>query len=144
MHHISSYLYDNRITVLLLDEDATLKTRYRIVYSRTVKAYDNVDNVITINFKNSDQKAANIAGKTFTFNLTANVGNTAVWSTPVTISNATTAVGTVTLDQANIANLTQEYYNYTVSYTYGNLTLPAYVDDNWGAAGQLQIIKHLF
>lgn len=144
MHHISSYLYDNRISVLLLDEDPALKTRYRIVYSRTVKVHDGVDNVVTIMFKNSDQKAANISGKTFTFNLTANIGNTNVWSTPVTISNAATATGTIIVDQANIANLTQEYYTYSISYTYGNLTLPSYVDDNWGAAGQFQIIKGAF
>ena len=144
MHHISSYLYDNRISVLLLDEDPNLQTRYRIVYSRIVKVHEGVDNVVTVNFKNSDQKAANIIGKTFTFNLTANVGNVSIWSTPVTISNVARAVGTVTIDQANIANLNQEFYNYTISYSYGNLTLPAYVDDNWGAAGQLQIIKGVF
>lgn len=144
MHYISSYLYDNRISVLLLDEDPALKTRYRNVYSRTVKAHSGVDNVITIVFKNSDQKSANIAGKSFTFKLSANIGNTAVWSSPVTISNATLAVGTVTIDQANIANLTQEFYTYSISYTQGNLTLPAYVDDNWGGAGQFQIINGAF
>lgn len=144
MHHISSYLYDNRILVLLLDEDPNLSTRYRIVYSRIVKVHEGVDNLVTVNFKNSDQKAANIVGKTFTFNLAANVGNTSIWSTPITISNVARAVGTVVIDQANIANLGQEFYNYTISYSSGNLTLPAYVDDNWGAAGQLQIIKGSF
>lgn len=144
MHHISSYLYDNRISVLLLDEDPNLKTRYRNVYSRTVKAHSGVDNVITIVFKNSDQKSANIAGKSFTFKLSSNIGNTAIWSSPVTISNATMAVGTVTIDRANIANLTQEFYTYSISYTLGNLTLPTYVDDNWGGAGQFQIINGAF
>lgn len=144
MHHISSYLYDNKIQVLLLDQDVTLTTRNRIVYSRTVKVYDNIDNVITIAFRNSDQKSANIVGKTFTFSLTANEGNTSIWSTNVTIANVTTAIGTIVIDQANIANLTQEYYNYTISYNSGNLTLPAYTDDNWGAAGQLQVISNVY
>lgn len=144
MHHISSYLYDNKIQVLLLDQDVTLTTRNRIVYSRTVKVYDNIDNVITVAFRNSDQKSANIVGKTFTFSLTANVSNVSIWSTNVTIANVTTAIGTVIIDQANIANLKQEYYNYTISYNSGNLTLPAYTDDNWGAAGQLQVISNVY
>ena len=144
MPHISSYLYDNRIQVQLLDEDPSLKTRNRIVYARTVKVYDNIDNVITINFRNSDQKPANIVGKTFTFSVTSAEGNAAVWSSPVTISNVTTATGSVTLNQANVANLTQEFYNYTISYNSGNLTLPAYTDDNWGAAGQLQVLHNIY
>jgi hypothetical protein len=144
LHHISSYLYDNKIQVLLLDEDPVLKTRDRIVYSRTLKVYKGVDNPITIAFRNSDQKAANIANKTFTFALTANVGNTSVWSTPVTISNVGMAIGQVVLDQANVANLDQQYYNYTISYTDGELTRPAYTDDNWGAAGQLQVISNVY
>ena|SRR6056300_924493 len=144
MSVITSYLYDNKITVQILDDDPTIKTRNRIVYSRPVKVYQGVDNVITLQFKNNDQKAANIAGKTFTFSLTANIGNTAVWSTTATISNVSTAVGSVTIDQANVANLTQEYYNYTVTYNSGGLTLPTYVDDNWGAAGQLQVISSVF
>jgi len=144
LHHISSYLYDNRIQVLLLDEDPSLPTRNRIVYARTVKVYDNVDNVITISFRNSDQKAANVSGKAFTFSVTSADGNAAVWSSPVTISNVSAAIGSVTLDQANIANFADEMYNYTISYTTGNLTLPAYTDDNWGAAGQLQVLHNIY
>jgi hypothetical protein len=53
-------------------------------------------------------------------------------------------VGTVVLDKSSVDNLSQEYYNYTVSYNDGDLKLPAYVDDNWGAAGQLQVIKNLY
>jgi hypothetical protein len=114
------------------------------VYSRPVKVYQGVDNVITLNFKNDDQKAASIAGKTFTFSISANVSNVAVWTTTANISNLTTATGTVTLDQANIANLTQQLYNYTITYNSGILTLPTYVDDNFGASGQLEIISGYF
>lgn len=125
-----------------MDEDVTLTTRNRIVYSRTVKVYNNIDNVVTIAFRNSDQKPANIVGKAFTF--TVSDGNSSVWTTNVMVSNVTTAVGTITIDQANIANLTSEFYNYSISYNSGNLILPAYADDNWGAAGQLQVISNLY
>lgn len=142
---ITSYLYENIIEVQVLDDDPTIKTRNRIVYSRPVKVYKNIDNIITIQFRNNDQKPANITSRDFTFALTD--GNVTVWSTTANITSITTSIGMVTLDQANVANLTQEYYNYTVSYTgtaVGNLTLPAYTDDNWGAAGQMQVISNVY
>lgn len=141
----NSYLYTNKIQVQVLDDDPTIKTRNRKVYTRPIKVYKGVDNVITLNFKNNDQKPANISGLTFTFAIKANVDVSAnVWYTTATISNVSTAVGTVTLDTANIANLTQDYYNYTITYTgTGNLTLPTYVDDNFGAAGQLHVVSNV-
>jgi hypothetical protein len=144
MTTITSYLYDNKVIVQILDDDPEIKTRNRIVYSRPIKVYQGVDNVITLQFRNNDQKAANIAGKSFALTLTAAQGEAAVWTGNVTIGNVVTAVGTVVLDKSSVDNLSQEYYNYTVSYTDGDLTLPAYVDDNWGAAGQLQVIKNLY
>jgi hypothetical protein len=144
MTTITSYLYDNSVIVQILDNDNETKTRNRIVYSRPIKVYQGVDNVITLQFRNNDQKAANITGKTFTLSLTAVAGEQPVWTSNVIIGNVVTAVGTVVLDKSSVDGLTQEYYNYTVTYTDGDLKLPAYVDDNWGAAGQLQVINNVF
>ena len=63
---ISSYLYENKFTVQILEDDPTIKTRNRVVYQRPIEIYRGADNPITIYFKNQDQKAANIAGVTFT------------------------------------------------------------------------------
>lgn len=144
MSSIKSYLYDNKIIVQVLDEDPLLKTRHRIVYSRPVKIYKDVDNLITIEFKNNDQKPADIENRDFVFSITQPESNTAVWSTSVTITDAERSIGIVLVDDANVSVLTQELYNYAISYTTGNLTLPAYTDDNWGAIGQLQVISSVF
>lgn len=141
---INSYLYDNKILVQVLDEDPQLKTRHRIVYSRTLKIYKNVDNPVTINFRNNDQKPANLAARTFTFSITDPASNTAVWTSSVNVVDAELSVGTVIIDQANVAALTQELYNYSVTYDYGNLKLAAYTDDNWGAIGQLQVLSNSY
>jgi hypothetical protein len=140
----NSYLYDNKIEVQILDDDPTIKTRNRKVYTRPIKVYKGVDNVITLNFKNNDQKPATITGLDFTFAIKANVGTTGnVWYTTATISNVSAAIGQITIDSANIANLTQEYYNYTITYNSGALKLPTYVDDNFGAQGQLHVISSI-
>jgi len=141
---IKSYLYDNKILVQVLDSDPNLKTRHRIVYSRTLKVFKDIDNLVTIDFRNNDQKPAAIAGKTITFMITEPGSNVAIWSSNVTVSNVTLATGSITLDQANVANLTLSRYNYTITHTSGNLTLPAYTDDNWGAVGQIEVITNVF
>jgi len=92
MTTITSYLYDNKVIVQILDDDPEIKTRNRIVYSRPIKVYQGVDNVITLQFRNNDQKAANIAGKSFALTLTAAQGEAAVWTGNVTIGNVVTAV----------------------------------------------------
>jgi len=138
----NSYLYSNKVDVQVLDDDPTIKTRNRKVYTRPIKVYKGVDNVITLNFKNNDQKPADIAGLSFTFSIKSDDATTAnVWYSTATISNVSAAIGSVTLDTANVANLTQEYYNYTITYNSGNLKLPTYVDDNFGASGQLHVVS---
>ena len=62
---ITSYLYENKFTVQILEDDPTIKTRNRVVYQRPIEIYRGADNPVTIYFKNQDQKAANIAGVTF-------------------------------------------------------------------------------
>lgn len=142
MQTINSYIYPNTIDVQVIDPPSL--TRNKIVYSRTLKVFKNADNLINIQFKNDDQKPANLAAKAFTFSITSDTSNVAIWSSNVTISNVTTAIGSVTIDRANVALLKEAMYNYTVSYTSGNLKLPAYTDDNWGAVGQLQVISSIF
>lgn len=142
MQIITSYLYPNTIEVQVIDPYT--KTRNRIVYSRPLKVFKNVDNEITIQFRNDDQKPANLVNKSFAFSITSDISNVAIWTSNVTISNANASIGTVNIDQANVANLTASLYNYSVSYISGNLKLPAYTDDNWGAVGQLEVISSIF
>jgi len=144
---ISSYIYNAIVYAQISDEDPTLKTRNRVMYTNPVVVYQGVDNLVTVLIRNSDQKPANVDGMQLTLSITGDPGNVAIQNYPVTISNATSSIGTVVLDQANVANLTQEWYYYTISYTspiYANLTLPAFVDANFGAAGKMQIRSNLY
>jgi len=59
MQKISSYLYPNRINVVA--DLALFSTRWNIVYQNRVKIYQGVDNVLTIDVKNSDQKRIDIS-----------------------------------------------------------------------------------
>jgi hypothetical protein len=143
MQQINSYIYDNSILVQVsTDED--IEQRNRVVYTRTIKCYQGVDNLIKVKVQNSDQKPVNIAGTTLVFSViddyvTSNAN--VIFQTNVTVSNATTGTGTVLIPRENINGFDRDQYIYSIYYTQGNLQFPAYVDDNWGAQGQMQVVS---
>lgn len=146
MQTINSYIYDNSVVVQIPTNPSVI-TRNKVVYTRTINVYQGVDNLIKLKIQNQDQKPADVADTTLVFTIVDDYvlnNASAVFSTNVTISNVTTAIGEVVIPQANVDLLTREHYTYSISYTSGNLTLPAYVDDNWGASGQLQVIRNSF
>jgi hypothetical protein len=109
--------------------------------------YQGVDNLIKVKVQNQDQKAYNISGTTLVFSVvddyvTSNAN--VIFQTTVTVSNAAAGVGTVLIPQANIAQFARDQYIYSLYYTSGNLTLPAYVDDNYGASGQMIVVDSAY
>jgi hypothetical protein len=154
MQTINSYIYDNSV-IVQLDTDPDIKTRNRVVYTRTIKVYQGVDNIIKIKTQNQDQKPIDLTGYTLTFTVVDDYTTTnnttliqssanAIFQTNVIISNAATGVGTITIPAENMTGFTRTNYTYAINYSApatGNLTLPAYIDDNWGAAGQLQVVQ---
>ena len=146
MQTINSYIYDNTI-VAQLATDPEIVTRNRNVYTRTINIYQGVDNLLKVKIQNQDQRPADVSNTTLVFTIIDDYvlnNSAAVFSTNVTISNVSTAIGEVVIPQANVDLLTRDHYLYSISYTAGNLTLPAYVDDNWGATGQLMVVRNGF
>jgi len=147
MQTITSYYYDNNVTVqfdVLGDCTilANLPQRNRVVYTRTIQLYKGVTNVIKIAVQNSDQKPIDITGHTMTFNIVddyVNANANVVLMANVTISNATSGIGYVVLPGLDLVQLDREMYNYNVKiYTcWGNVA--SYIDDNYGAAGQIMM-----
>lgn len=147
MQTIISYYYDNTITVQF-DIDQTclipvsIPQRNRVVYTRTIKLYKGITNIVKVAVQNADQKPIDITGHTLTFNIVddyvfanANV----VYSSNVTISNASAGLGYVAIPGLDLVQLDRENYNYNIKINtcWGNVA--SYVDDNYGAAGQLQL-----
>lgn len=142
MQQINSYIYDNTILVQV-DTDPDIEQRNRVVYTRTINVYQGVDNLIKVKVQNQDQKPYNIGSTTLVFSViddyvTANAN--VIFQSNVTVSNANTGVGTVTIPRDNVNAFTRDQYTYSIYYTYGNLQYPAYVDDNWGAQGQMSVV----
>lgn len=142
MQKISSYLYPNRINVVA--DLAVFPVRYKIVYQNRIKIYQGVDNVLTIDVKNSDQKridlgallgedeslkmsVQDILGKEF---LIADV-------TP----SATKGLATVNIQETDLVNLDPQFLNFTIYKINANDTKTVfYADTQFGIKGNMELV----
>ena len=141
MQQINSYIYDNSV-LAQYDVDPEIMQRNRVVYTNTLQIYKGIDNILKIKVQNADQKPVNITGFNLTFNIVEDyvfANATTVLSTNVTIVNANAGLGSVTISSLNMVQLTAEQYNYNVKINNGTANIAAYVDDNYGAAGQIMV-----
>jgi hypothetical protein len=141
MQQINSYIYDNSV-LAQYDVDPEIMQRNKVVYTNTLQIYKGIDNILKIKVQNADQKPVNITGFNLTFNMVEDyvfANATTVLSTNVTIVNANAGLGTVTISSLNMVQLTAEQYNYNVKINNGTANIAAYVDDNYGAAGQIMV-----
>jgi hypothetical protein len=146
MQIVQTYLYDNTV-VVQIDADPDISTEYRVVYTRTLTAYQGVDNVLKIKVMNADQKPVNISDYTLTFNVVDDYVYTnanVVLSTNVTVSNANLGLGSVTLTSTDLQQLARNWYKFNVKFNNGSGNIAGYVDDNYGAAGDLELVRSAY
>lgn len=142
MQTITSYYYDNVITVQW-DDDPSIIQRNRVVYVPPVKIYKGINNLLKIEMKNSDQKPVDLTDYVLTFNIVDDYvySNAAtVLTTNVCITNAKLGQGYVVITEYDMVQLDREQYTFNVfinNTCWGNIA--TYVDDNYGAAGQLLV-----
>ena len=144
MQTITSYYYDNTIEVQLPiageEIDVTTNQRNRVVYTRTIQMYKNISNVLKFQFLNSEQKPINLGSRVATFDIIDDyvyTGANVVLSSNIVISNSSTGQGYTIISGNDLVQLDRENYTYSVkiSSVYGNVV--TYVDDNYGAQGQI-------
>ena len=144
MQTITSYYYDNIIEIQF-DVSATgldinTDQRNRVVYTRTIQMYKNINNVLKFQFLNSEQKPINLGDRPATFNIVDDYvfanANT-VLSSNITIYNSSAGLGYTIISGNDLVQLDRENYTYNVKINsvYGNVV--TYVDDNYGAVGQI-------
>jgi hypothetical protein len=109
MQKVQSYLYPNR--VILLADLAGFTVENKVVYAKTIKIYQGVDNVIEFDIQNVDQKRLDL---TTLSNLKVNImdaGGKALVNSPysmnlVTSATATGATVNATTGQATTTTIT--------------------------------------
>ena len=140
MKNITSYLYRNKIECQIF-EPATHSRRSVTVYAKNLRAYRGVSNRFLIEVKNQDQKPINIASRTVRMHILDEVRNTAFITKIASTYNAAKGQALVILDENDLLDLDQSFYNYTISVVdgEGNDEI-AYADDHYGVRNNLEIL----
>ena len=143
MQKISSYLYPNRVQLLV--DLAGFTVEYKNVYQRNVKIYQGVDNVIEFDIKNADQKRIELVTDPVVTDIVMNVmdqaGN-ALPNSPYAVTPSTTIKGiaVVTIPSADLADIQPQYLKYSVTAVKGSASIPLYADSHFGALGTLELV----
>jgi hypothetical protein len=117
-------------------------TRNQVVYTRTIKIYQGIDNPLQVQVKNQDQKAINTTGYLVQVDIQDMDAKGSVESLAVTMIDAAKGLGTVTIPRAVVNALTQRRYKLNVKLITQstNQEQPLYVDDNYGAMVELEVL----
>lgn len=141
MQTIKTYLYSNKIIVQFLDT-TIFTVRNRVVYSRPITVYQGIDNPLQVVVNNQDQKAINTTGYLVQLDIQDPINLGSVESLTVTMTNPTRGQGVVTISRDVVNALDQRFYKLTVKLitTATNKEQPLYIDDNYGAQLDLEVL----
>jgi hypothetical protein len=137
---IISYLYPNNILAQISD-DAEVTTRNRIVYAKNIRVYQGVSNTLRVIFRNSDQKPVTVSQQDPVFIILRDSDASVYVRKPITVTDPARGVGTVTITDGELLDLAPGLYGYSITVTDSlGRESPAYVDDNYGARGVLEVL----
>jgi hypothetical protein len=108
------------------------------VYSKILKAVKGVDTVLEFQFLNQDQKPINLENTTLTFKLISE--NSLLMSKALTIVVSAKGKAKITLTSSDLSSIESQRANYSIERVFNSLTELAYVDDDAGTQGVIDIL----
>jgi len=142
MQTVTRYLLTNSIIVY----QNGYHGRNSKVYNRRLQVYRGVWNPLTFTFKNEDQKAQNVVGKTYTFNIVDTESKKAVITRNLKILDDGSTVSTkgtasVDITDGDLLPLNAKFYEYSIQevLTDGS-TLVTYADTNYVSGGSIEVL----
>jgi hypothetical protein len=154
MQKISSYLYPNRVQLLV--DLAGFTTEYTNVYQKNVKIYKGIDNTLEFDIKNADQKRIElITNPTSTppkvaivtdIRLTVlDAGGHELPNSPYTVEPLASIKGiaAVTIPAADLEDLDHQFLQYNVRATKDNNDVLLYGDTLFGAMGKIELVGNV-
>lgn len=142
MQTIEAFFYKNILEIQVIDP-AIFSTRNRIVYSRTIKIYQGIDNPIHIVTKNQDQKSVDLTGYDVQVDIQDPENALTVNTFTVDFITQNKGLGVFTIPKAVVNALDQRYYEFTVKLIHlsDNKETPLYIDDNYSAGLPVQVLS---
>lgn len=138
MYTTLGYLYDQIHYVII--GTGPIDRWNRMAYAKNVKVYKGIDNIVKFKIRNNNQKDVNVAQSTFKLSVVDTVTGNEKFYTILDIENAQKGLLTTTISELDLLKLENNLYHYSIKMTDGEgVDHPIYVDDNYGAAGVLEV-----
>ena len=141
MQTIETFWYKNILDVQVMDP-LIYSTRNRIVYNRTIKIYQGIDNPIHVVAKNQDQKAVDLTGYDLQVDIQDPENAITTEAFTVNFVAQERGLGMFTIPKDVVNALDQRYYEFTVKLIHlsDNKETPLYIDDNYSAKLPVQVL----
>tara|TARA_B100000214_G_C23810156_1_gene554553 strand:- start:36 stop:812 length:777 start_codon:yes stop_codon:yes gene_type:complete len=143
MQLIPRYLVDNKTTILVSDTGHL--TEYRPVYTKQLKIYRGIDNVLQFKLLNADQKAKSLTGKTPKFVCFDDNKNLVIEHNG-TVHSTIKGLFTITISENDMLNLPDQFLSYSIHLednTTSAKTL-TYSDTHFVNNGTIQISSEVY
>jgi hypothetical protein len=142
MQIIPRYLVNNRITIVA--NEAGFVTEYRPVYSRQLKVFKNIDNILEFRVLNADQKPVNIGNYTPKFQAFDENKNLIIEHDGVAITSDDSAairgLFKVTITESDLLNVQSQYLSYAIHLVDSNGdNVLTYTDTHFGGSGTIYV-----
>ncbi len=134
----SVYDYIPRQKVTVLDISSTRK--YAPVYSKPLVLHKGVDNKLSFQFLNNEQKPVNITGKEILCRVIDYTGSKILLSKTLELEFALTGIASLNLSADEIDFITPQKGYYSLEIPKDDKNFPVYLDMNAGARGNMAIV----
>jgi hypothetical protein len=149
MQTVNAYFYDNIVELQILDPNI-FTTRNRVVYNRTIKIYQGIDNPIQVVVKNQDQKKVVLtdANGEPLYYVQAQIQDpdnqlTVVsYDVDFTPAGYLASTGTFLIEKTVVDNMDERLYKltFTIEPLATNIKQAIYIDDNYGVPLDLMVL----
>lgn len=141
MQKIQSYLYPNRIR--LLANLAGFTVENTVVYQRTVKIYNGIDNTLEFDIQNADQKRVDLSALTnIQLNIMDQAGNE-LPNSPYTITpmdqQTRKGLASVVIPAEDLADLDDQSFKFSVTALKDGADVILYTDSKFSAVGRMDL-----
>lgn len=141
MQKIQSYLYPNR--VILLANLAGFTVENTIVYQRTVKIYNGIDNTLEFDIQNADQKRIDLTGfSSLELNVMDSQGKE-LSNSPYTVvpmdQQTRKGLASVVIPAEDLADLSDQSLKFSVTGVKDGADVILYTDSRFGAVGRMDL-----
>lgn len=136
---ISVYVYNNTHTVIV---NTSANQGNVTMYDKTIKLYQGIDNTVKFELKDSDRAPVDLTNMTVTINIIDSNSKETSISRPLTITSATKGQASLSLTSADLYNIADGLYNYSLYTTNNNSEQQiVFTDLNRAAVGTVEIIE---